>query len=287
MPATFTIQDDNTPYKRLVEQDEADVPNAETGGYNLFIDEADGLVKLKDSSGTVTIVGSGAGAGAPDDAKYVIAASHVDLTAEIVIPGVAGSADRSGIGGAGVSYEFDSGASPLTWSTAVDTENVNSTIPSHLYVQDNANAETLGTFTWSPAGAFDIRMKVSMGSEVGTSTAGPAIGLIVGDTAMNNRVMAMLLYDGATDSYGVDMYTYASSVYSLRGVRNVVRTNSVYLRITRDGSNNCSFYYSMDGLTWLLVATQSFTFTAGKAGLRLHPANLTTTIAIDWLRTSV
>jgi hypothetical protein len=56
MPVTYTIQDDDTPYKRMVEQDEADVPNAVAGGQNLFIDEADGLLKRKDSSGTVTII---------------------------------------------------------------------------------------------------------------------------------------------------------------------------------------------------------------------------------------
>lgn len=55
------IADDNTPYKRLVEQDEGDVPNAESGGQNLFIDEADNLLKRKDSSGTVTDIESDGG----------------------------------------------------------------------------------------------------------------------------------------------------------------------------------------------------------------------------------
>lgn len=50
----YTIQDDNTPYKRLVEQAAASVPNAVAGGQNLFIDSADHLAKLKNSSGVVS-----------------------------------------------------------------------------------------------------------------------------------------------------------------------------------------------------------------------------------------
>lgn len=52
------LADDNTPYKRLVAQAEGAVPNAEPGGYNLFIDSADGLLKKKDDAGVVTTIGS-------------------------------------------------------------------------------------------------------------------------------------------------------------------------------------------------------------------------------------
>ena len=55
------IANDNTPYKRLVEQDDTAVPDAEAGGQNLFIDEADQALKLKDSSGVVTEVGGSGG----------------------------------------------------------------------------------------------------------------------------------------------------------------------------------------------------------------------------------
>ncbi len=234
--------------------------------------------------GTVQL---GGGSGAPTTAEYIMSASNVGTSAEVTIPGLAGSADRSGIGGAGVSYEFDSGASPLSWSAAVDVENVDSTFPSHLYVQDNGAAETLGTYSWSPAGAFDIRCKISMGAEVGTSASAPASGLIVGDSAMNNRVTILFVYDGATDRFTVAAYTYAASTYTIRGATNAVGTNVVYMRIVRDGSNNNSFYYSMDGLTWLLLATQALTYTAAKAGIRLAPASLVTNVAVDWIRSDV
>jgi hypothetical protein len=51
-----TIADDNTPYKRLVQQSAGSVPNASAGGYNLFIDSSDGALKTKNSSGVVSFV---------------------------------------------------------------------------------------------------------------------------------------------------------------------------------------------------------------------------------------
>lgn len=225
---------------------------------------------------------TGTNAGAPSDAKYVVTESNDTLSAEVVIPGLAGSADikQGGV----VAYEFDSGASPLTWSAAVDTENVNSTVKSHLYVQDNGASETLGTADFSRTGTFDIRCKISVGAEEGTSTALPACGLVVGDSAMNNRVLVLLYFSGSNDRYQIDAYTFTSSTYTQRGASNTGMANCVYLRITRDNSNNVSMYWSSDGITWLLIATQSFTYTQAKVGLRLAPASITTTVAVDWIR---
>lgn len=228
----------------------------------------------------------GSGTGAPSTAKYVTAALDGSLSAEIVIPGLAGSPDIAGAAGAGVAHEFDSGASPLSWSVAVDTETVNSTIKSHLFVQDNGAGETLGTYSWSPAGAFDLRAKVSLGVEMGTNANGAGAGLIVGASAMNNFCMIQLIFDGTTEQWQIKAYTYASG-YTQRGATSVIGHNSVYFRITRDGSNNNSFYYSLDGLTWLLVATQALTYTTAKAGLRLAPDSQVTSVAVDWIRSDV
>lgn len=230
--------------------------------------------------------GSGSG-GAPTTAGYIVTAADGTLSAEVVIPGLAGSPDRSAIGGAGFSHEFDSGASPFTWSAAIDAEAVNSGIPSHLTIQDNGAAETFGTLAWAPAGAFDIRIKLSMGSEIGTGAGTPAVGLIVGDSAMNNRLLIELEYPGANDRFIISAYTYASSTLTQRGASILHTTNFIYLRIVRDGSNNNSFYFSNDGLTWTLIATQALTFTAAKAGIRMAANSVVTNAAIDWIRANV
>lgn len=229
--------------------------------------------------------GGGTG-GAPSSAKYVTTEADGTLSAEVIISGLAGSADIDGIGGGGFAHEFNSGASPLTWSAAVDTENVNSTVKGHLYIQDNGASETLGTLSYSPAGAFDLRCKMSLGSELGTSASLPACGLVVGDSAMNNRGMILFYFSGTNDRFQVDAYTFASSTYTQRGASNLGMGSTVYLRITRDGSNNLSFYWSSDGILWNLIATQALTFTAAKAGLRLAPASIVTNVAVDWIRGS-
>jgi len=104
---------------------------------------------------------------------------------------------------------------------------------------------------------------------------------------MNNRVFIGLTFDGATDRYVIQAFTYAASTYTQRGATNTGMSNSVYLRIVRDGSNNNSFYWSADGITWILVATQALTYTAANAGLRLTPGSITTTVACDWIRSDV
>jgi hypothetical protein len=220
-------------------------------------------------------------------AKYITAASSAALSAEIVIPSMAGSADIAGQAGGGVSYEFDSGISPLTWSAAVDAEDVNSTVLSHLYISDNGASETLGTYAWAPAGAFDIRCKLLLGFDALATGAGA--GLVVGDSAMNNRVLLFFGLDTslAPDALTISAYSYASSTYTLRGSAVHHSNSTVYLRIVRDGSNNNSFYWSSNGIMWAFIVTQALTYTAAKAGLRVSAGSAVQKIAVDWIRSDV
>jgi hypothetical protein len=244
-------------------------------------------VTITTNAGTDTITFAQTGGGAPTTSEYVTTASDGGLSAEVVIPSLAGSADRAGIGGAGVSYEFDSGISPLTWSAAVDAEDVDSTVPSHLYVSDNGASETLGTYAWSPAGAFDIRCKLLLGFDALATGAGA--GLVVGDSAMNNRVLLFFGLDTslAPDALTISAYSYASSTYTLRGSAVHHSNSTVYLRIVRDGSNNNSFYWSSNGIMWAFIVTQALTYTAAKAGLRVSAGSAVQKIAVDWIRSDV
>jgi hypothetical protein len=227
------------------------------------------------------------------DAKITMTGvSHVFViaTAEWLAPGLLYSADAAGWyqgAAAVVSYEFDGGSSPLTWSAAVDTESVNAAAyRSKLYIQDNGGTESLGTFSWSPAAAFDIACKVALGTELGTSGSSPSIGLVVGDSAMNNRGMIHLVYNGTNDRFEIAAWTYAAASYTQRGATVTGIGGQVYLRITRDGSNNLSFYWSSDGIMWILMVTQALTFTQAKAGLRMDAASTVTNVTVDWIRTT-
>jgi hypothetical protein len=261
--------------------------NASTAKHGFLKKLSNSATEYMDGTGSWSTPAGGGGGGAPTTSEYITSAADGTLSNEVVIPGLAGHADRAGIGGAGVAYEFDSGASPLTWSAAVDSEDVDTTVPSHLYIVDNGASETLGTFAYAPAGAFDLRCKISMGMDAIVNGAGAS--LIVGDSAMNNRCRLSLALDTSLtpDAPVINAHTYASSTYTQRGASVQAGGNNAYLRITRDGSNNNSFYWSADGITWVFIATQALTYTAAKAGISLILGSQNVRVAVDWIRSDV
>jgi hypothetical protein len=206
-------------------------------------------------------------------------------------PGLAGSADITGVGGAGTSEEYGTTTTGLTWApsnpTTVDS---NTTILNHLYIANQADTtERIGTKSWAPAGAFDARAKIILGSDASAGALTASFALHIGDSGNTNRLMMLLQYAFNTGAVLAQAYTYASSTYTQRG--SSISTPPgvpIYVRITRDGSNNNSFYWSANGLIWNFVVTQALTLTVANIGFRLT-GNATATFkaAADWLRTSV
>ena len=233
-----------------------------------------------------TFVGGGGG-GAPTDAEYVTTAANGSLSAELVISGLAGNADRNGAGGAGTSREFESGDALPTW-TASDpaTQNIDSTIPGHLYILQTDNvAERLGLYAWAPAGDFDARIKMSVGSNQQTTAV--ASGLIITDSGNSNRILIPFSLDITNKRWTVESYSYASSTYTQRGSTWGYSSNEVYLRITRV-SGTVSWYFSHDGILWQFIASLSFSITVANIGIRNAVGGaVQLEAAIDWLRTDV
>lgn len=233
--------------------------------------------------GTVQL---GGGSGAATTNKYVTTASATDLSAEVAIPGLAGSPDIASAGGAGTSEEYDTATTGLTWSSALATEDSNTTALSHLYLKWTDSTARYGTKAWSPAGAFDARAKVALTCDAGIAS----FYLIVIDTGNTNRAVVGLDFNYSGRSAAISADTFTSGAYTQRGSTWTVLLDSyMYLRITRDGSNNVSLYFSLNGIIWTLVATVSFTFTVGKIGfLTSNNTGSNNSYAIaDWLRTSV
>jgi hypothetical protein len=208
-------------------------------------------------------------------------------------PGLAGSADIAGVGGAGTSEEWGTTTTGLTWSpsnpTTVDSH---TTIPNHLYISNQADTtERLGTKSWSPgAGAFDGRLgSVLIGANASAAAVTSFVGLHIGDSGNSNRLMMQVSYVYNTGVTQIAAYTYAASTYTARGSAYTVPSSvPVYLRIARDGSNNVSFYWSLNGVLWNLIATQAFTLTVSNIGVRaVGNATAVFQAAADWLRTSV
>jgi hypothetical protein len=209
-----------------------------------------------------------------------------------LIPGLAGSGDVAGTGGAGTSEEWSTTTTGLTWApsdpTTVDSH---TTIPSYLYVNNPADTTVrLGLKSWAPAGAFDARLGGVI-ADSSTSVAGVAglFGLEITDADSSDRCLIEISYTYSTGAVAVLAFTYTSSSYTQRGSTVTLPVGSpVYLRITRDGSNNVSFYYSANGILWQFIATQAFTFTVANIGIHAQ-GNATAGFqaAADWLRTSV
>lgn len=222
--------------------------------------------------------------------EFVTTASADDLTNQVVIPGLAGSADIAGAGGGGTSREFDaSGDAAPTWSTSPDTTvDIDTTSKSHLYVKDATNTVIFGDYVWSPSGAFNVIAKVSLGRDATTTSA--SCGIWVGNSDDSSGIWLILAIDsGGTTATYVKAATRASSTDTQRGSNSACGgNNSVYLKLSRDGSNNCSFALSTNGISWFAIATQALTFTVAHLGFRIaSSAAVGHEMFVDFLRTDV
>lgn len=208
------------------------------------------------------------------------------------ISGLLGSADVNGTAGAGTSEEWDTTTTGLTW-TPSDPTTVNShtTIPGHLYFSTQTDATSrYGLKAWTPAGAFDARLGgVMIGCNTSVGATSSSAGLHIQNSDASVHALLIVRYTYNTGATNIDAYTYASSTYTQRGTSASVASGlRYYLRITRDASNNVSFYWSLNGLLWNFIATQALTFTVSHIGVKAT-ANVTAGVqaAADWLRTSV
>jgi hypothetical protein len=219
---------------------------------------------------------------------------NLNYLKESIPPGAAGSPDAAGVGGAGTSEEWGTTTTGLTWTpsnpTTVDSH---TTIPNHLYIANQADAtERIGTKAWTPAGAaaFDARLgRVMIGANSSVAAVTSQVCFHIGDSGNANRLMIVMDYTYNSIASTVRAFTYASSTYTQRGgSASILAGYPYYLRITRDGSNNCSFYWSANGLLWNFIATQALTLTVANIGIRVV-GNTTAGFqaAADWLRTSV
>lgn len=263
--------------------------NASTTKHGFAPKYPNDATKYLDGTGAYTVPAGGGGA--PTTAEYLTTASDGTLSAEVNIPGLAGSADISGAAGGGSpSNEFDSSTDPFTWApSAPNTHNADTTILSHFYIKQTGDSTTrTGLISWAPAGAFDIRMKVSAGFDDLSSFFN--IGLFVCNSSGNSGDGALLLFglNSAGTPWKVHAYTMVGGTITQRGTTVTGLPSEVYLRIARDGSNNNSFYVSCDGKLWVLIATQALTYTVASIGVRTNEGNSSAYYAaIDWLRTNV
>jgi hypothetical protein len=270
-------------------------PSSPSSGYeSLYVISGSphGGLYVKDSAGKQIgpfITGSPAASGAPTDGEYVTSAANASLGAEVVIPGLAGSADIAGAGGAGTSEEYDTSTTGITWSpsspTTVDSD---TTIKSHLYILGQADTtERLGTKSWGAStGTFDVRVKGMGGAE--HANTGGNFALHIGNSGNTVRLLIQMEFTAGGAGSKVQCYTYEAGSYTARGTAVPIGVNQVYFRITRGVSNDVKFYWSTNGIIWQWIGSHTIAITVDNLGYRIAGnAGGTQTIAVDWLRTSV
>lgn len=261
----------------------ANRPAAATAG-RLFYDTTNSILYRDSGSTWESVEGAtGGGGGAPTDANYLTTASNGTLSAEVVIPGLAGHADRAGIGGSAFAEEYDTSTTGLTWTPSTpNTVDANTTALSHLYIRSNDTTERFGYRAFSPAGDFDVRCKLVNALRSGGTSFG-GVGLMV--ASADNTVRVLVAPDNGQQNTraSISAFTYASSTYTQRGSSWLYITPP-YLRISRVGSA-VSQWFSHDGLGWTLIATTTFTITPTQVGFRVTGGNTPDFEAhIDWLR---
>ena len=87
-----------------------------------------------------------------------------------------------------------------------------------------------------------------------------------------------------------DLYAYSSisGNWVGRGLMFQGFGTSLYFRISRDGANNLSWYWSSDGLAWTLVFTLQQTISVTHAGLSMHTNSSGKAEGYcDWIRANV
>lgn len=264
---------------KILIQDDADFVLDEKHPLELMLISATELVQIYDEAS------GGGGGGAPTSAEYFVSAADGTLSAENVISGLAGDSRIHGVGGGGIDAEYDSTSHGLTASSTPDTLDSDTTRPSHLFIKTVDTTEYLLTRSFSPAGAFDVRIHASMMTDA--TSANGSFGIHIGNSGNTSRLLLQFQWSGT--ALQLACYTYSGS-YSAVGTARTIYVHDCYMRITRDGSNNIVWYWSMNGYDeqWQRLASTSFTFTPANVGYRQNAASAVDLYCTsDFLRTDV
>lgn len=247
---------------------------------------------------------TGGGGGAPTTTPYVTAAADGSLSAEVVIPGLAGSPDRAAGGGNDDEFDTTDSSDPMTgWTTlgSPTAHDMNSTAKSHYYVKrtGGASAAWSGIIKAVPSMPFTVTAKMAAMLEIPTSNS--LAGLVLGEASPGKLLTYSLInYLGRwclfpqlwtnPTTYNTSMGT-SYPLSSAWGDAGVVKVGGppIWLRLVVNSSSSVDFFWSMDGLLFNQhQLAQNPAFTIGTVGLGVERGGNSKDIAalFDWIRFS-
>lgn len=268
--------------------DGSDFTNPDADYRRLFLGE-DGALHLKDSAGAVTdIVAAG---GAPSTAPYITTAIDAGLSAEVVIPGLAGSPDIRVAATDDDEFDSTDTSDPMAgWTTlgSPTSHNTNSTAKSHYYVSKTATAgpATHGIYK-AKSPTFTVTAKLADMTLNGNDNCA---GIFVGEASPGKMLIAGVYYNSGVSTkrqilgqIWTNPTTYSSTVATIDGPHEP----PIYLRAVVTASTNISTYYSVNGFVWRTIASATNpSFTVGSAGLYMlqNNASYDMEALFDWVR---
>jgi hypothetical protein len=227
------------------------------------------------------------GGGAATTDHFVTTQTEGDLSAAIVIPGLAGSPDKKASGGS--DDEFDATLSGWTTMGSFTTLTSNDTYKSHLYMKRTGGASPTadGVYKTAPGQPFTMTAKLSDMSQFANYDS---VGIFVAEATPGKIDALVISYPGAPMCPGREQWSnpttrtgsgtsYASSF----GYRFI----PIYLRIVVTSNTAVDFYLSQGGFFFYKVTTQfNPGFTIASAGLVTFSFTnaLVTESVFDWVR---
>jgi hypothetical protein len=234
---------------------------------------------------------TGGGGGAPTTAKYVTTATDGTLSAEVIIPGLAGSPDIRAGGADDDEFDTTDTSDPMSGWTTLGTptaHDMNSTWLSHYYVTKAPGGVSLtGIYKAIPSMPFTVTAKLA--GDNNSADVQSRAALFVAE-ATPGKVVTVGKYGLSSMGLAADIWASPTSYTSQHGVVTPTGPpgSPVYLRIIVTSSTDVTFQWSVNGKIWFTLGTASMnpSMTIGSVGLCLDPQSSGATIAaaFDWIR---
>lgn len=266
---------------------EESAPSTPSAGTVAVYAKSDGLMYSKDDAGAETALGAG-GSGAPTTAKYVTTATDGGLSAEIVIPGLAGSPDIRVGGTDDDEFEALSG-----WTTlgTLDTSNVTD-VPSHWHAKRvNGAVAVDGIYKTAPSMPFTVTAKLSA-SNVFLGANYNMVGILLTESAPGKLCTIGLVSNAAVIYSSVYRWTnrttLSTNIDTSTG-RGTPLHPHAYIRVLVTSSTSISVSLSDDGRQWWPVTSQqavTTSLTVANVGLCIGDGAAAGTVEawFDWVR---
>lgn len=211
-----------------------------------------------------------------DGTEYDLTASGGGTTSSNNEATASALADATAAGDSGSRADHFPGSSLTGWTTVNVSGAATVTVGnSVLNLASSGDSYVHKAFT--PSGAFTVEARVALAP----GTNGD-LGIFVTDytgasslATNGNSITASLFWNSGSSKFQMDATKIAGGARtSIGSAVDVPAATWVYLRLTRDGSNNVRAFYSIDRARWIAFGSAAaLTFTPARIAIRASTAN--------------